>query len=115
MKRILLMLILQNFGAIKATTQSFNVRDLVTLTTLPSKNIGQFMYKKGFVNYSGNPGIDTMKASFIPKIKFNKTNSGPRKSIDLYQLQDSRYFILHTSSLPEYVNGGQSLIKSRFV
>ena len=115
MKRILLILILQNFAATKAPSQSFTVHDLVTLATLPSKNIGHFMNKNGFVNYSGNPGIDTMEASFIPKIKAKKTYSGPQRSIDLYQQHDSKYFILHISSLPEYLDGGQSLIKSRFV
>jgi hypothetical protein len=115
MKRILLIIILQNFTAIKAPSQSFTVHDLVTLATLPSKNIGHFMYKNGFVAYSGDMGIDTMKASFIPKIKANKTYNGPQRSIDLYQQHDSRYFILHTSSLSEYLDGGKSLIKSHFV
>ena len=64
---------------------------------------------------AANPGIDTMEASFIPKIKAKKTYSGPQRSIDLYQQHDSRSFILHISSLPEYLDGQQSLIKSGFV
>jgi hypothetical protein len=115
MKRILLIVILQNFAATKAPSQSFTVHDLVTLAALPSKNIGHFMNKKGFVNYGGNPGIDTLEASFIPKIKGRKTYSRPQISIDLYHQHDSKYFILHTSSLPEYLDGGQVLIKSHFV
>jgi hypothetical protein len=116
MKRIFFILILQNFSAAKAPCQTFSVHDLVTLAALPSKNISHFMNKNGFINYSGNPGIDTMKAIFVPKIKFKKNDSiPPQRSIDLYQQYDARYFILHVSSLPEYLNGEQSLIKSRFI
>jgi hypothetical protein len=109
------MLILQNFAAIKAPGQSFTVRDLVTLADLPSKNIGHFMSKKGFASYSITPGIDTIEARFIPRIKARKTYSIPQRSIDLYQLHGSKYFILHMSSLTEYLDGGQDLIKARFV
>ncbi|MEP6952084.1 MAG: hypothetical protein ABI863_22530 [Ginsengibacter sp.] len=115
MKRILLILIVQNFAAMMSSSQSFTVRDLVTLTTLPSQNIGHFMNKNGFVNYSNNPGIDTIQASFIPKTKFNKKDSVPKRSIDLYQRPDAKYFILRVSSLPEYLDGEQSLIKSHFI
>jgi hypothetical protein len=114
-KRIFLILILQNVAAVGVPGQSFSVRDLVTLSSVPSKNISQFMSKKGFINNIDNPGIDTLEASFIPKIKFRKTHSWPQRSIDLYRQPGAKYFILHTSSLPEYVEGEQSLIKSGFV
>ena len=115
MKRIFFILILLNFSAAKALCQTFTVRDLVTLSTLPSKNIGHFMNKNGFFNYSGNPGIDTMEATFIPKIKFKKNDSIPQRNIDLYQQPDAKYFTLHISSLQEYLDGEQSLIRSRFI
>ena len=115
MKRILLLLILQNFTTIKVSSQSFTVRDLVTLANLPSKDVAHFMNRNGFVNYTGNQGNDTMEASFIPKVKRNKSYSAPQISIDLYRQHDLRYFILHVPSLPDYLNGGQSLIKSHFV
>jgi hypothetical protein len=57
-----------------------------------------------------------MEASFVPKIKSKKKDSiPPQRSIDLYQQHDARYFILHVSSLQEYLDGEQSLIKSRFI
>lgn len=115
MKRILLLLILQNFAANRAPSQSFSVHDLVNLSNTPSKDIGQFMNQRGFIFYGTDPVIDTMAASFIPKIKGHKTPTGPQRSIDLYQRHDSRYFILHAVSLSEYLDGQQSLIKSRFV
>jgi sorbitol-specific phosphotransferase system component IIA len=115
MKRIFLILILQNFALFNASSQSFTVRDLLTLANLPSKNIGPFMKKNGFVLYSSNPGIDTMITSFIPKIKFNKNHSSPQRSIDLYEQHDSKSFVLPISSLSEYLDGQQSLIKSGFV
>ena len=115
MKRILILLVLQNFAANRVPCQSFTVHDLVNLANTPSKNIGNFMTRHGFVFNSSNPAIDTMAASYIPKTKGRKSSSGPQRSVDLYEQHDSRYFILHTSSLPEYLDGQQKLIKSRFV
>lgn len=114
MKRILLILILQNFTAGKAHSQSFTVDKLVTLASLPSKNIDRFMSKNGFVLSGSKLDSDTMGASFIEKGKANKKDIGPKRSIDMYLKDDSKYFTLYTSSLNEYLDGQRSLIKSGF-
>ena len=84
MKRILLILILQNFATGKAHSQSFTVDDLVTLASLPSKNIDRFMNRNGFALYKRKLDSDTMEASFSAKIKANKKDIGPERSIDIY-------------------------------
>ncbi|MEP6952079.1 MAG: hypothetical protein ABI863_22505 [Ginsengibacter sp.] len=114
MKRILLILILQNFAAGKAYCQTFTVDDLVTLASSPSKNIDRFMNKKGFVLYKRKLDSDTMEASFNAKIRAGKMNIMPERSIDVYLRNDLKYFTLHTSSLNEYLDGQRKLLKSGF-
>ena len=114
MKRILFILILQNFATGKVHSQSFTVDDLVTLASLQSKNIDHFMNKRGFAVYSSKSESDTMKATFSLKVKANKKYIGPKRTIDIYLNDDSKYFTLHTSSLNEYLDGQRSLIKSGF-
>ncbi|MEO8413978.1 MAG: hypothetical protein ABI472_09975 [Ginsengibacter sp.] len=114
MKRILLLLILQIFVASIARCQSFTVRDLVTLASQPSQNISHFMYRNGFVSDNSNSEPGTIAASFTQKIKSKKNYDGPLRSVDLFEKQDAKYFIFHTSSLQEYLDGAQRLIKSGF-
>jgi hypothetical protein len=115
MKRLLLVLVLHNFIAIIAQGQSFTVHDLVTLANTPPKNITHFMNKNGFVSTRGNWEIDTAQTSFIPKVKSRKLRTLPQTSVNLFQKQGSNYFILHLSSLPDYLDGQQFLIKSHFI
>jgi hypothetical protein len=114
MKRILLILILQNFAAGKAHSQSFTVDDLVTLSSLPSQNIDHFMKKKGFALYNSKSENDTMEVSFKAKVKASKKDIVPERSIDIYLRDDAKYFTLHTSSPNEYLDGQRRLIKSGF-
>jgi hypothetical protein len=55
-----------------------------------------------------------MEASFSIKVKKNKPYIGPKRTINIYLKDDSKYFILNTSSLNEYVDGQRSLIKAGF-
>src|ERR1700690_1638709 len=114
MKRILLILILQNFAAAAIHSQSFTVHDLLTLPALPERNINHFMNKNGFILNTDNHGDDTI-TSYIQKIRRNETDSTPRESIDFYEQHNSKYFTLHFSSLSEYINGLESLVKSGFI
>lgn len=114
MKRLLLILILQNFATGKAHSQSFNVDDLVTLSSMQSKNIDHFMKKKGFALYSNKLTSDTMQAIFSVKVKGKNKYTGPKRTIDIDFKDDSKYFTLHTSALNEYQDGKRSLIKSGF-
>jgi hypothetical protein len=114
MKRLLLIIILQNFFTGNICSQSFSVNDLVKLASLPSKDIDHFMNKNGYIITGSKSGNESMEASFSIKMKKNKTYPGPKRTITIYLQDDSTYFILHTSSLNEYLDGQRSLIKSDF-
>ena len=114
MKRILLILILSIFFATQMHGQSFNVNDLVNLSSLAPKNIDHFMYKKGFAISFAVPRSDTTGVTYGIKPKARKNYDGPQKSIDILVKNDSKYFTYHTSSLSEYLDGKRSLIKDGF-
>ena len=114
MKKILLILILYNFASGTADGQSFNIDNLVKVASLPSKDIDHFMNKNGYVLTSSKLENEAMEASFSIKVKKNKPYIGPKRTINIYLKDDSKYFTLHTSSLNEYVDGQRSLIKSGF-
>ena len=113
MKKLLLILILQNFAAGKIQSQSFNVGDLIKLASVPSKNVDHFMKKSGFTLFSSKQDSDTIGASFVPK-KSSKDNAAPKRSIDVHVKDDSKYYTLHTSSQAEYLEGRKSLVKEVF-
>jgi hypothetical protein len=114
MKKILLILILYNFASGTADGQSFNIDNLVKVASLPSKDIDHFMNRNGYVLTSSKLENEAMEASFSIKVKKNKPYIGPKRTINIYLKDDSKYFTLHTSSLNEYVDGQRSLIKSGF-
>lgn len=114
MKRLLRILIIINFFAVKAYSQSFNIDDLVKLANLPSQSIDDYLYKKGFVLSTSSSENNEIRATFIPKSKFSKKTTEPKRRIDIFYKNDTKYFTLHTSALQEYNDGAQKLIKGRF-
>src|SRR5437868_13741577 len=114
MKRIRLILILQTFITCYTYSQSFSVDDLLTLSSLPSKNVDRFMKKNGFSLFSTQRDNDTLGASFMPDIKPGKADTRPKRSVDIYVKNDSKFFSLHTSSSSEYIDGQRNLIKKGF-
>jgi len=114
MKRLLLILILQNFAIGRAHSQSFTVDDLITLASLPPKNIDRFMDKNGFSFFSSNVDSNLMVARFIEKVKAKRKDTQAKRSLELYKKDDTRYFSFHTSSLREYLDGERRLIKTGF-
>ncbi|MGI8581958.1 MAG: hypothetical protein ACR2KX_07175 [Chitinophagaceae bacterium] len=114
MKKILLILILQNFAISNSYCQSFTVDELITLAYLPSKNVEHYMNKKGFMLSGSQSDSGTMRACFIEKGNSKKKGVDPKRSIDIYIKNDSKYFTLHTPEVNEYLQGQQSLIKSGF-
>ena len=114
MKRLLLLLILLNF-VLAANCQSFTIDELVTLANMPSKNIERYMYKKGFVLSGSISDSVTMSAGFIQKIKFAKKSTEPKRSIDIVVKDGVKYLTSYTSSLNEFKDGEQRLIKSGFI
>src|SRR5258708_3017509 len=114
MKKILLILILHNFASGAVDGQSFTIDNLVKVASLPSKDIDHFMNKNGYVLTSTKLENASMEASFCVKVRKNKPYIGPKRTINIYLKDDSKYFTLHTSSLNEYLDGQRSLIKSGF-
>ena len=114
MKKILFILILYNFASGIVDGQSFTIDNLVKVASLPSKDIDHFMNKNGYILTSSKLENEAMEANFSVKIKKNKPYIGPKRTINIYLKDDSKYFTLHTSSLNEYIDGQRSLIKSGF-
>lgn len=115
MKKILFSIILCNLTlAIVVHGQTFTVDNLIKASSLPSKDIDHFMNKNGYVLSNSNLENDRMEADFKIKIKKKKPYTGPARTININLKDDSKYFTLHTSSLNEYIDGQQSLIKSGF-
>ena len=114
MKRLLLILTLQSFAFVSAYSQAFTVNDLIALTTMPSKNIDRFMGKNKFSLNNNKEDGNVMVASFIEKAKPKKKDEIIERSVDIYNKEGISYYILHTSSLIEYLDGQRRLIKAGF-
>jgi hypothetical protein len=113
MKKLLLIIILLNFAVGKIQSQSFYVEDLVKMSSLSSKDVDHFMKKSGFTLFSSKLDSDTVGASFVPK-KGSKDVNAPKRSVDVYLKNESKYYTLHTSSQAEYLEGRKRLIKDGF-
>ncbi len=115
MKKILFSFILCSFIlAVVVNGQSFTVDNLIKLASLPSKDFDHFMNKNGYILSRSKLENNTMEADFKVKIKRKRPYIGPARTISVNLKDDSKYFTLHTSSLNEYIDGQQSLIKSGF-
>ena len=114
MKKIFFILIWQSLAAEISLCQPVTVKDLLTLAYLPSKNIEQYLNKKGFVLSWSTSDSGNMRATFIERIKFSKRSTGIKRSIDVFIKDGSKNFTLHTPVLDEYLEGQQRLIKSGF-
>ncbi len=115
MNRILLILSLQSFVLGIANSQSFNVDDLLALTSMPKKNIERFLCKKNFSPANSETENTLPSTIFLKKIKNCKRGDEPERSILLYKTDGARCYVLHTSSRAEYLNGQTRLIKDGFV
>ena len=113
-KRILLLLLLPFFLTGFVNAQSFDVGDLITLSTLPNTSVGHFMNKKGFIISDKPTEKDTVGVTYIIKVKRGKKDTSMLRSINMYEAYGSKYFILHTLVPEDFTNGKSSLIKSGF-
>ncbi len=114
MKRLLLILILQNLATAGLHSQTFNVDDLVSLASMPPKNIDRFMSRNGFTTDGNKWNADSAGSTFTQKIKKNKKDIIPVRSVEMYTKDNSKYFCFHTTSLSEYTDGQKLLIKKGF-
>ncbi len=115
MNRILLILSLQSFAFGIANSQSFNADDLLALTSMPQKSMEHFMCKNKFLPAKSEMENDAQSIIFLQKIKNNKKNDEPERSVVLYKSGDTKYYVLHTSSKTDYLDDQARLIKDGFV
>ncbi|MEO6637142.1 MAG: hypothetical protein ABIN25_02625 [Ginsengibacter sp.] len=115
MNRILLILSLQSFAFGIANSQSFNVDDLLALTTRSTANVERFMSKNKFVTSTGETETSAQSTIFVQKIKPNKKGGEHERSVMLYKTGDARYYILQTSCKEEFIDGQTRLIKDGFI
>ena len=55
-----------------------------------------------------------MTASFFEMIKMKGMDSMTNRSIDIYKEEDARYFVFHTPSLNEFLDGQKKIIEKGF-
>ncbi len=109
------MLLFEITCCIALQAQSFSARDFLNVAQMASKDISRFMLKKKFIVYKNNHGVDSVPISFIPKVKGWKSDDIPQLRIDVFQNDDCRYLIWHTTSFDEFLEGQQSLVKRKFI
>jgi len=114
MKRCFFIIILQYYVTGMVYSQSFTVDDLLSLTTLPPKNIDQFMIKNGFLSGLSSRDDTLIVTRFFEKIKARRKDTLTKRSIDMYKKNDFNYYTFHTTSLNEYRDGINRLIKKGF-
>ncbi len=114
MKRLLYILIVLSLATGRAESQSFTIDDLVTLSSLSSKSIDHFIKKNGFSSAGSGWNKYSSGTSYFEKIKTSKVDSLTGRSIDIYKEGDTRFFVLHTTSLSEYRDGQRQLISAGF-
>ena len=115
MPRLLFLLLFFSLRAACTSAQSLTVSDLVTLSSVPSKNISSYLNKKGFLPEPKASYDDTMTLRFFEKkrTKRNVTQSINRE-VDLYRKENVDYFVLRSTSLKEYQDGYNWLKKGGF-
>jgi hypothetical protein len=113
MKQVSVIFFVLTFALQTAYSQSFSVDELITLAYMPSKNIGQFMKKKGFMLSWSSSDSSNMRATFIERIR-SKNSMGPKRRIEINVKNGLKYFTLHTPALEEYTRGKQRLVKTGF-
>jgi len=114
MKKILLILIFQNFALGRGFSQSITIDDLLSLPSLSQNSMDHFMNKIGFSSRKARLEDNLMMTSYVEKNKVKKKDSITKRSVDLYKKDNARYFALRTSSLNEYMDGQRQLIKAGF-
>ena len=96
----------------KTLGQSFNIDDLLALSSLSPNNAEHYLGKKSFS--SQQPGGFLKTATFIEKSKGKNKDTLTRRSIDVYKKDNTSYFVFHTTSKTEYLDGQKRLVKAGF-
>src|SRR5450432_2569989 len=114
MKKVLLILILQNLAFNSINAQSFNINDLIKLAYSQTKDIDHFLHKKGFDLSSSKTDSISTEAFFTAKVQAKEEGGIPTKNIYISFGDGFRNYSLQTSLSNDYVDGQRALIKSGF-
>ena len=113
-KSLLLLTVFLCFAFI-AKSQSITVDDLVTLSSVSSKNIDNYLGKKGFVTAGRMEQDNALSTTFIESKKTrSKDTSGIIRRVNHYSKENADYFILQTTSIDEFNDGNSRLKKTGF-
>src|ERR1700749_4884751 len=94
-----------------AKSQSITIDDLLTLSSVSSKNIDNYLSKKGFVSAGKTEQDDMVGTTFIENKKLkSKDTSGIYRTVTHYLKDDVERFVLQTSSAGEF-NAGTNKLK----
>jgi len=98
-----------------AQSQSFNVDNLLSLSSLSPQNFDNYIVKKGFSIKQKSIFENASGFTFFEGKASKDADSLPAtRSITLYKKDDTWCISLHTSSMSEYVNGLGRLKKINF-
>jgi hypothetical protein len=115
MGKILFILAISICFMLNAKGQSITVDDLLSLSSLSSKNIDNYLNKKGFVSTGKSLQNNLLGTTFSEiRKKKSKDTSGIVRSINCYSNDDADYFVLSTSSIQEYQKGNDRLKQAGF-
>jgi hypothetical protein len=110
MTRVLFILLLHSIFICEVKAQTVTVDDLLSLSSTPVKNMDHFMNRKGFI--SSGPSIEYNAAgeTFLQK-KSKKRRAAPPsiQSVEIIKKDNFYSFVLHTSSIDEFVLGKNRL------
>lgn len=119
MIRLAFIFFLSTFAASVALSQTFTPNDLVSLSSFTPKYAEQFLTKKGFMPRSGATDYTTRMISFTETIaKENIENSSnglfTQSRIDIFSKEGYKYFVWHTTSEKEFLEGKKELARIGF-
>lgn len=114
MKSSLLIICFQCFAFVSVYGQSFTIDDLVSLISMPSKNIDRFMGRNKYALNKNRADGNAMMTSFVEKVKSKKKDEVSCRSVDMYKKDGTNYYAFHTTALDEYLDGQRRLIKEGY-
>ena len=116
MTRLLLILIIQGLCIGEIKSQDISVDDLVAISDLPSKNVDNYMNRKGFLSGGKSFHDNVISARFFQKINNKvKDSVDVTRSLEVYKTESTCCFALHTSSPIDYQNGLDWLRNAGFI
>lgn len=119
MKWLSLIFISVGLSVGRASAQSFTPVDLVNLSSYSPRYAEQFLIKKKFVPDRRQVDYNSVMTTFVQNEKRTDTEKGGAdsviiRSIDIFQKNDSKYFVWRTTSEDEFIAGRTQLAGKDF-